>query len=256
MKVKWLGTAAISYTQNDNTIIFDPFRGLNKKLGRVTPDELAVYGNIFITHGHFDHLLDVPAILAVGKAIVYCSKIAAQNLIDCGVQSGRIHIVAPGETITEGPFSIRVLAGKHIIFDLKLLLKTFFNIRIIRYFGNFLVMLKLARQFKEGQTLVYEIKVDGKRLLHLGSLNLAEQESYLPGADILFLPYQGRSDLETYARNIVAKIKPKSIYLHHFDDSFPPLSSSVKTDKFIFVLAHYFPEIKIIVPERGKEQTV
>jgi L-ascorbate metabolism protein UlaG (beta-lactamase superfamily) len=256
MKIKWLGTAAIAYTQNDKTIIFDPFCGLNKKLGCVTPEELAAYGNIFITHGHFDHLLDVPAILAAGKASVYCSKIAAQNLIDRGVQPGRIHIVVPGNTIIDGPFSIRVLAGKHIIFDRKLLLKTFFNVRIIRYFGGFLRMLKLSRQFEKGQTLVYDIEVDGKRLLHLGSLNLAEQESYPHGVDILMMPYQGRSDLETYALAIVAKIKPKSIYLHHFDDAFPPISSTVKTEKFISVLAHDFPEIKLIVPERGREQTV
>jgi hypothetical protein len=92
--------------------------------------------------------------------------------------------------------------------------------------------------------------------LHLGSLNLAEKEIYPQGVDILALPYQGRSDLETYALSIVAKIQQKTIYLHHFDDSFPPLTGTIKTGTFRQKLAGYFPEIKLIVPERGREKII
>jgi L-ascorbate metabolism protein UlaG (beta-lactamase superfamily) len=254
MEIKWFGTAAVSYSQNKKTIIFDPFCGWNKKLSCPTPVELAAQGNIFITHGHFDHLLDVPAILAKGMASVHCSKTAAQILIRQGVPLQRISIVEPGKNISDVPFNIVVLAGRHIVFDWKLILKTIFNIRMIRHFGSLVRILNLANEFKEGQTLIYLIEVAGKTILHMGSLNLDDQETYPQGVDILALPYQGRSELADYALSIVAKIQPKTIYLHHFDDSFPPISSTVETGKFRQILARDFPEIKLIVPERGKEE--
>jgi L-ascorbate metabolism protein UlaG (beta-lactamase superfamily) len=251
MKIRWFGTAAISYTQDDKTIIFDPFCGRNKKLGCFSPRELAAQGDIFITHGHFDHLADVPEILARNTATVYCSQPEAESLIKFGVAPERIVAVSPGQNLSLGPFSIRVLKGKHIIFDRKLVLQTFLSWRAIRYFTNFVKMLKVANKFPERQTLVYNIEVDGKRIMHMGSLGLAEDEVYPAAPDILVLPFQGRSDLDTYALPFVAKIKPRTIYLHHFDDSFPPVSNTIETKKFIRNVEEAFPRMKFIVPERG-----
>jgi L-ascorbate metabolism protein UlaG (beta-lactamase superfamily) len=252
ISIKWFGTAAISYTHADTTIIFDPFCGLNKKLGCFTPEELAAQGDIFITHGHFDHLADVPAVLAKGKATVHCSQITADHLINSGVNRDRIKVIAPGQNLTAGAFNIHVLKGKHIDFDRKLVVKTILNFRVLRYSGNFFRMLKTAKEFPEGQTLIYIIEVDGKRIMHMGSLDLAAGETYPQDVDILMLPFQGRSDLSTYALPFITKIKPKSIYLHHFDDSFPPLSRTIETGEFIRNVRKDFPEMKFIIPQRGE----
>lgn len=251
MEIKWLGTAAISYKQNGRMIIFDPFGGINKKLGCYSARELATYGDIFITHGHFDHLADVPAIMALNKAKVHCAHPVAQSLINLGVDQSRIEVVVPGQNIIMEPFNIRVLKGKHIDFDRKLILKTLLNLRVLRYFRNFLKVLSAAKKFPEGQTLIYEIEVDGKKIMHLGSLALAEGENYPQNVDILVLPFQGRSDLEMYALPFVAGIKPKTIYLHHFDDTFPPISNTISTDKFVQNVRKDFPEVKFIIPLRG-----
>lgn len=251
MKLRWFGTAAISYTQNDQSIIFDPFCGWNKKLECFTHQELATQGDIFITHGHFDHLADVPLILAQNKAVVHCSQPTADLLISQGVPHERVKVVRPGQILTAGHFNIHVYQGKHINFDRKLILRTFFNLRLLRYFGIFIRILKTNSKFPEGQTLVYVIEADGKKIMHLGSLNLADGEDYPRGLDILALPFQGRSDLETYALSFVEKIRPKTIYLHHFDDAFPPVSSSVETAIFIRNVEKDFPDIKFIVPKRG-----
>ena len=251
MNMRWFGTAAISYTQDSQTIIFDPFCGRNKKLGCFSPQELATQGNIFITHGHFDHIADVPLILAENEAVVYCSQPTADTLISQGVPSERVKVVRPGQSLIVGHFNIHVFQGKHINFDSKLILRTIFNLRFLRYFTSFIRMLKIFGKFPEGQTLIYFIEVDGKRIMHMGSLNLAEGEVYPQGVDILALPFQGRSDLETYALSFVAKVRPKTIYLHHFDDTFPPVSSTIETGIFVRNVAKDFPNIKFIIPKRG-----
>ena len=252
MKLRWFGTAAISYTQNDQTIIFDPFCGWNKNLGCFTHRELATQGDIFITHGHFDHLADVPLILAQNNAVVYCSQPTADVLISQGVPPERVKVVKPGQVLTVGYFHVRVYQGKHISFDRKLILRTLFNIRLLHYFVSFIRILKINRKFPESQTLIYVIEAGGKRIMHMGSLNLADGEVYPQDLDILALPFQGRSDLEAYALSFVEKIRPKTIYLHHFDDTFPPVSSSVETGIFIRNSENDFPSIKFIVPKRGE----
>ena len=141
--------------------------------------------------------------------------------------------------------------GNHINFDNKLILRTIFNRRFLRYFASFIRMLKTFGKLPEGQTLIYVIEVDRKKIMHMGSLNLADGEVYPQGVDILALPFQGRSDLETYALSFVAKIRPKTIYLHHFDDTFPPLSSTIETGIFIRNVAKDFPNIKFVIPKRG-----
>jgi len=252
MKLRWFGTSAISYTQNGQIIIFDPFCGRNKKLGCFSLQELAAQGDIFITHGHFDHLADVPLILAENKAVVYCSQPTADTLISQGVPLERVKAVRPGQILTLGHFNIHVFQGKHIKFDSKLILRTFFNLRLLRYFASFIRILKINSKFPEGQTLIYVIETNDKKIMHMGSLNLADGEVYPQCPDILALPFQGRSDLENYALSFVKKIRPKTIYLHHFDDAFPPVSSSVETGIFIRNVEKDFPDVKVIVPKRGE----
>jgi L-ascorbate metabolism protein UlaG (beta-lactamase superfamily) len=256
MEIKWFGTAAITYTQDNKTIIFDPFCGRNEKLGCYLPEELADKGNIFITHGHYDHLADVPVVMVLNNVKVHCSHPVAESLINLGVEQNRIQVVVPGQNIIEGPFNIRVLKGKHIDFDRKLIFKTLFNVRVLRYFRRFLKMLFSTGKFPEGQTLIYEIEIGGKKIVHMGSLDLAEGENYPQNVDILVLPFQGRSDLDIYSLPFVAKIKPKTIYLHHFDDTFPPVSNTISTDKFVQDVRKNFPDISFIIPERGVTITI
>jgi len=256
LNITWFGTATISYTQDDRTILFDPFLGWNTELRCFAPGELPDCNRIFITHGHFDHILDAPGIIAKGKACISCSQTAAQHLKDLGVKRDRINIIVPGQKIEEGPFTIRVLAGKHIVFDWPLIATTVFNVRMMRHVKNLLRILRASAKCKEGQSLVYDIECGGRQMLHFGSFNLADGETYPEGADVLIMPFQGRSDMGTYALAVAAKLKPKAVFLHHFDDAFPPISRTVDTAEFVRQAAKAFPSMKIIVPKRGKEQSL
>jgi len=253
MKIKWFGTASILYQEGKDKILFDPFMPLNKKLYQPSLAEYAEVDHIFITHGHFDHLYNTPEILARGKATVYCSEIAATTLLQNGVKADRIEILNPGDLKKIGPFTIKVHQGKHIVFDKWLLFKTFCSPRILVNQGNFRKMLKLSEKYQEGgQTLLFEITTPDKHVVHMGSLNLPEAGAFPKNTDVLLVPLQGRSDLNDYTMPFIQLFQPKTVYLHHFDDSFPPVSSTVDTGGFSRKLKECFPEVKLIIPSHGE----
>ena len=53
---------------------------------------------------------------------------------------------------------------------------------------------------------------------------------------MLILPFQGRSDLEKCGLSIVRRVKPQKVFLDHYDDSFPPISDEISTEKFERIL--------------------
>ncbi len=252
MEILWFGTATVAFITSENTLIFDPFISRNESLPRPIPAELAAYGDIYITHGHFDHLIDVPKILAVGTQKVFCSRESAESLLRDGVNESRISTVRPGDFINSGSIKLKVYRGEHIKFDLPLIIKTLFCRKTIANRGAFAKLAREARRYPKGEVLIFEIEAEGKRVLHLGSLNLADHIVYPIGVDLLTIPFQGRSDLDTYALKLIERIKPSAILLHHTCDSFPPVSSPVRTENFIRVMERNFPGIKVIRPHYNR----
>jgi L-ascorbate metabolism protein UlaG (beta-lactamase superfamily) len=249
MEVKWYGTAALAFSAGGKTILFDPFLPMNPNLPQPDLSELAACGDIFITHGHFDHLVDVPKVVASGGGPVFCSKTAAETLTREGVKQADIIVIKPGDLIERGLFRITVLRGKHIRFDRRLIMQTLFNRRVILHRSNLKLILRESRRYPAGEVLVYLIEVEGKKILHLGSLNLDENERYPDKVDVLTVPYQGRSDLPSYALKFVSRLQPETVFLHHFDDSFPPVSSPVDPQPFINSVKERFPGIRMIRPD-------
>ena len=256
LDIKWFASATVAFSAEGRTLLFDPFLPWNKAVESFDRAQLAIADDILITHGHFDHLIDVPGVMANGKALVYCSPEAAASLQREGVTRNRIKIVNPGDTFTLGPFRVRVLKGKHIVFDRKLLLQTFINPRMVIYFRNMYRMLRETPKYPAGQVLVYELMTEDKKILHFGSLNADSTENYPTGADIMTLPFQGRSDISRYALEFVQSFKPKMLYLHHFDDAFPPISSTVDTAGFREAAGKLNPSMRVFVPVHGEVLTV
>jgi L-ascorbate metabolism protein UlaG (beta-lactamase superfamily) len=219
-------------------------------------NELSAIENILVTHGHLDHIVDIPTILkqGVGKTTIYCTAKPRDVLISKGVDETRIRQIKPGDNLGFGPFEVKVLKGKHIVFNTGLVIKTFFSPCVLTYRRNLGYMLKENRICVEAaETVVYDICAANKRVLLLGSLNLDDNTEYPKGADLLILPFQGRSDLAKYAMPFIDRLQPKKVLLDHFDDTFPPISSNVKTGLFISRMQQKNPDIPVICLQAGVE---
>ena len=70
--------------------------------------------------------------------------------------------------------------------------------------------------------------------------------------DILILPYQGNNDLPARAKEVLARIRPKSVLLSHFDNAFPPMSRDVNLRPLKRMMDETYPGIRVVKPEAGK----
>ena len=251
MKLQWFTTAAFTLTEGDTAIAFDPFLGLPLKARWPDLDRAAFGGAsaVFVTHGHFDHILELPALLAGSPAPIYATATPCKTLQRHGVSADRLRTIRPGETVTVGPFSITAFPGRHCTFDKPLIRQTLLSPRLWGHFPRALRLLGYSLAYPErGETLFYEVKADGKRIQILGSLGLDPAVAYPTGADALILPYQGRSDLVTYGWPLVARLAPRAVYLDHYDDSFPPLTAAIDTTPFCDLLTARGIPCRALVP--------
>lgn len=257
MKVTWYGTASLLIESGEDKILIDPFLTL---YGAENHPSLLSYikeDSILITHGHYDHLASVPKIMSDSDATVYCSATPALTLEKRKVDGDQIVIIRPGDVLTFGSIKVKVLQGKHVKYDKKLIRKTLLRPRVLRYFSNLLLLGWNRLKYREAQeTLIYQIEAEGKVVLVLGSLALDENTEYPQYVDMLVLPYQGSSDLVTKAVSIIERISPRTVLLDHFDDAFPPITTPIDTKPLKKALDNAFPELPVAKPTAGKAVTL
>jgi len=251
MKITWFTTAAIRFEYDGESLLFDPF------VSKSQPELLDAYMKeryIFITHGHLDHLRSLPEILRKSDAIVYCTQTPRESLLRQGVDARQITQITPGDKLNIGGCDVKVLRGLHIKFDALLVAATFF--RSLTRFGDALEISRLNRVFPEnGETVAFQVSTPDKSVLVLGSLGLDDNTGY-GTPDVLILPYQGRSDIMGVAMKVITRLKPKTVFLDHFDNAFPPISRTIDTSGFVRGMERMFPRILTITPETGKEYTL
>ena len=252
MKITWFGTATVGLESEKSSIMFDPYIQMPGGEHPIDKDVFAKPKNVFITHGHVDHLSSVPELIATTDIMVYCGQVAATTLIKQGVSMKQIRTIHYGDVIPTGNINVRALKGKHVSFGPWLVFKTMVNPRMITYSQNLVQLAKMHKKYREGDnTFVYEIKAEGMRILLLGSLALDERTEYPQDIDVLVLPYQGSSSLQRKAIKIIRRVRPKTVILSHFDDAFPPISRSINTRKFQLTMSKRMPFVKVIRPEVG-----
>jgi len=117
-RLRWLGTACFEILlPNGRTIVIDPY--VDDAVGApITSDQFEHCDYIFITHGHYDHVLDAGKLAARFKPKIFCNEETQHSLIEHqGVDPALIHPVRPGDLIREEGLTVEVVRGVHVDFS-------------------------------------------------------------------------------------------------------------------------------------------
>jgi L-ascorbate metabolism protein UlaG (beta-lactamase superfamily) len=224
LELRWIGTAGFRLAYQGTVVWIDPYV-TRLPLGqlirrRVVPsDELAIAREIdradavLVGHTHFDHALDVPAIVQRTGATAYGSP-SLDHLM-------RLHglaatVVEPHRDYEVGPFRFHFVPSVHSKLQLGL---------GVPYSGELTCehLDELTPQaYKCGPVWGICIEVAGMRFYHQGSADLLEDEIRDRGVDVFLCGISGRRFTPRYVERIVRALQPQMIVPTHYDDFFRP----------------------------------
>lgn len=226
MKLIWHGTASVEIVCEEGRILFDPFVPLNGSDIPVKIEDYDGFSDIFITHGHFDHISSLPGIIKRNpKSLVYCTETPYNTLLKKGLSERNLKLIHYNDVLDINGFRIRIVHGKHAILPKASLNRLMYMLKHPSR-GNIPYIIKENRMCTENdETVFYQIEADGKTVNLMGSMNLRDDTEYPAGADLLVLPYNGWPDNFPPAVRVIEQLKPHRVVLDHYDDTFPPVTT-------------------------------
>ncbi|MBU1670053.1 MAG: MBL fold metallo-hydrolase [Actinobacteria bacterium] len=256
IRLRWLGTAGFRVEHGGNVFLVDPFLSRNaeaRPAQELTAADLSDASYIFVSHGHFDHLADVPEIARLSGARVFCSAVAAGTLREKGVDPAQVTVLSGQErTVLEG-FEVTVTPTKHIRFDLPLVART-----LPKALPRLPSLLPEVSGWPAGPVLVYTFDFGGFRVVHAGSLGLRAGDplvSDIRGADVFMPTLQGHSYICRRAAELTANVAPRAVVPQHHDDFYPPISRAVNIEPFRAMVRQLLPDCAFFEPHMNVEFT-
>lgn len=235
MKLQWLGTAGFRVDTGKHVFLIDPYLSRNSKSQPVQPlqpRDIRRVDQIFISHGHFDHIYDVPELAKQNQCSIFCSGTAAHTLKKKGVAAGQIHAVEVNDYQVEfDEYSAEAFFSQHVRPDVPLVIRTLRNIGM-----SWPRLLYMHLGCPQGQVLSWKFRIGGFTMHHFGSGGAPRQELermavYQP--DLLLIPLQGHTRICDIALEYVRIFKPHMVIAHHHDDFYPPISAHIDIIPFI-----------------------
>jgi L-ascorbate metabolism protein UlaG (beta-lactamase superfamily) len=213
---RWLGTAGLEFTWNDQTLLIDPFftrPALIKILlnQRVQPDMELVKTYlkradwVLVSHCHYDHVMDVPNILRQFGAVAAGSTNTCTLLKRSGIPERQIRFISAGDYLEFGPFQIEVLPSWHVKTPI-----------------DFMINGPLAPNMQFPLHLAdYRMDVDFGFIIQMGDLRiLVGNESSSPVDMAFIMPFCPPALLA----KLLSQANPREVIPIHWDNFFRPLS--------------------------------
>lgn len=247
MRFRWLGTAGFEFSSGGSHLLIDPYLTRNphsRPRQELQSADFSSADAILVTHGHFDHVYDVPPIARASGCRVFASPTVCRRLQGKGIGTDRLEAVEDNSTYETGPFRVTAVPSRHVTFDIPLIARTV--LRSLTHVAS--LAGKGAAYYPAGQVYGYLVEVEGRCLYHIGSAWLNREALEEREVDIFFVPVQGRTDITGLAAQMAAELKPRMVVPHHHDDFFPPISQAIDLDPFIQTLSDLMPRVRTIVP--------
>jgi L-ascorbate metabolism protein UlaG (beta-lactamase superfamily) len=246
----WLGTAGFLLRYRDTQLLMDPHLTRPWPSGRapITVDQTVETDGILISHGHFDHAMDVPYLASVCSGLIAAPADLCKRLSNFGVAADRLRPNERTVTVKVGDLRVDVLPSKHIRYDLPLIAMTLFNTLRNRAFTE---SMGLAMSWPLGSNSDFLIHCGSLSIYHAGSLGAdPEQRRGLKPA-VALLPCAGRSNMFKPLLNLITAMEPGEVILHHHDVFWPgfvlPQPAAMVADR----LRREIPGLPVSVAESG-----
>lgn len=258
--VTYLGTAGWQIRTGKSAILIDPYftrLSLMEMLFRrrgSDPEAVRRYcpqaNAIFISHGHYDHIQDVPEVATLTGAPVYASRQSRELLGISGLREEGVMEIANGDTID---LSSSMRVEVHEVLHRRIL-----GIQPAR--GPLVKELQppfnARRGYRMDVLFSFRLIINGWRILILNGIDQEPDGE----ADILIV---GMDALGKRLGRILSSARPKVIFPNHWDDMFLHLEEELQPQRlpgfplwrqsparFHSRCKALLPGARVIIPER------
>lgn len=241
MRITNFGTTALLFDDGIRQIMFDPHftrpSGLKVVFGqlktneKIADDMIKAYKMdrleaIFVSHSHYDHVMDVPYLAKKKNSSVYGSESVLNVARGGGVPEDKLHHFKPRDTVSVGEYTITVLQAKHAKASI-------FNNDFGETINEPICQPAKRKVYKEGGSVDYLVEHRGKTYLFHPSFACVEGQLDHIRADVMFMSIAGLWEVSKKTRKhifeeTIGKVKPKVVIPVHWDDFFRGLDRKVR----------------------------
>ncbi len=238
LTVRWWGNNGWEIRAGAKTILVDPWL-TRFKTGTYTPagadpktplsvnraliDGVLDRGDlradhILVTHGHYDHLTDVPYLAKRTGATVIGTETHLSLMAALGAPEDQLAVASGGEDLTFDGYSIRVLRSLHSATGDRARVPFPGSRPLSRRDRP-----RVIEDLVEGGTLAYQVTGAGASVLNFGGSNYIESELAGLRPDVVCLPAGGAKVTQYVPRLLRALGNPRYVAATHWDDFDLPL---------------------------------
>ena len=251
MELTWLGAAGFKLdTSEGATLLIDPFFSRPAQAYPLLPLRLTdIYpvDEILLTNGRFDHAMDTPALTSQTGALVHATRSICERLAELGVSRHSLQTLTLRKSKGLGKLLWQALPSLVNQLDSSPVLRALTNNP-----RNLAVAQELDRRWPPGDIVAYHLQVEGLSLVHFGSAGWIEAEIQLLHPDIALLPVEYHADTNSAVVQLAARLTPKVVIPHHWDNYYPPLSRQINLKEFAAALKIVAPAVKVYIPKIGQ----